>query len=576
MKPNLYGNPELQTARRAGANLLSAVFLFSVFANILMLTGPLFMLQIYDRVLSSRSEETLTALFILVAALYAFLGLLDFARGRTLTRFAARFQSTLDDRVFVAGMKHAISTSRNTLPNTGLRDLDTVQKLLSSPVMLSLFDMPWSPLFIAAIFIFHPVLGWISVGGSVILISLTVLNNVLTRDRLRDAMVAATAAQGFAHKAREYGELIRAQGMGQSIISRWHDLHDRAQEQNIQANDWTGVFTSFTKSFRLFLQSAMLAVGAYFVLRGELTGGAMIAGSILLGRALAPIEQVLGRWPLIQAAIAGWRSLATFLAANPPDQPALDLPRPEARISCKNVTVFAPSTKQATLQQISLAVAPGEIVGVIGKSGAGKSTLAKALLGLSPLSAGEVRLNGAKLDQYDPRKLGSYFGYLPQDVTLFDGTIAENIARMAVDLESKKVIAAAQRANAHDFILALPHGYKTVISSGSANISGGQRQRIALARALYDDPIILVLDEPNSALDADGSAALNRAMKEFKSSNRSVIIMTHRPVALSECDRLVVMDQGRIRAQGPRDDVLKDMLRNSGDVKQLVTVGAAR
>lgn len=576
MKPNVYGNPELQNARRAGGKLLSAVFLFSVFVNILMLTGPLFMLQVYDRVLSSRSEETLTALFILVAVLYLFLGLLNFARGRTLTRFAVRFQAFLDSRVFGASMKQATSMGRNKLPNTGLRDLGAVKKLLASPAMLALFDMPWSPLFIAAIFVFHPMLGWMAVGGSVVLISLTLLNNILTRDRSRDAMIADTAAQGFAHKAREHGELIRSQGMGQSIYSRWHDLHDHAQEQDIKASDWSGVFTAFTKAFRLFLQSAMLAVGAYYVLRGELTGGAMIAGSILLGRALAPIEQTLGSWPLIQAAIAGWRSLATFLAANPPDQTALELPRPEARLTCQNVTVFAPSTKQATLQQITFAVAPGEIVGVIGKSGAGKSTLARALLGLSPLSAGEVRLGGAKLDQYDPLKLGSYFGYLPQDVTLFDGTVAENIARMAVGLDSEKVIAAAQRANAHEFILALPRGYKTVISSGSTNISGGQRQRIALARALYNDPVILVLDEPNSALDADGSAALNRAMKDFKSSNRSVIIMTHRPVALSECDRLVVMDQGRIRAQGPRDDILKEMVRNSGDVKQLASVGVVQ
>jgi PrtD family type I secretion system ABC transporter len=572
MKPNSYGKPELRNARRAGGKLLSAVFLFSVFVNILMLTGPLFMLQVYDRVLSSRSQETLTALFILVAALYAFLGLLDFARGRTLNRFAARFQASLDDRVFAASMKPAAPMGRNTLPNNGLRDLDAVQKLLSSPAMLSLFDIPWSPLFIATIFIFHPMLGWMAVAGTGVLILVTLLNNVLTRDRSRDAMKATTQAQAFAHKAREYGDLIRAQGMGGSIASRWHDLHDRAQEQNITASDWTGVFTAFTKSFRLFLQSAMLAVGAFFVLRGEMTGGAMIAGSILLGRALAPIEQTLGRWPLIQAAIAGWHSLANFLAATPPDQVSLDLPRPEAQISCKNASMFSPGTKQAILQQISFDVTPGEIVGVIGKSGAGKSTLAKVLLGLNHLSAGEVRLGGAKLDQYDPRKLGYYFGYLPQDVTLFDGTVAENIARMAVNLDSEKVISAAQRANAHEFILALPNGYETAISSGTTNISGGQRQRIALARALYGDPVVLVLDEPNSALDADGSAALNRAMQEFKNSGRSVIIMTHRPMALSECDRLVVMDHGRIRTQGPRDDILKEMMRNSGDVKRLASV----
>lgn len=566
-----FGAHELRHARNQGSSLLGAVFLFSVFVNILMLTGPLFMLQVYDRVLASRSEETLAALFLLVGLLYGLMGLLDYARGRVLARFGARFQTSLDSRVFAAEMKRAILPANRAAPASGLRDLETVQSVFTSPLMLALFDAPWTPLFMAAIFIFHPILGWMAIGGAATLIMVTLLNNALTRQRAREAQGASQHAQAFAEQTRMATEIVRSQGMSGIMAARWHLMRDRALDETIKTSDWTGLFAALTKTFRLFLQSAMLAAGAFLVLRGEMTAGAMIASSILLGRALAPIEQSIGQWPLIQRALNGWKLLGELLRETPLEGGTMKLPRPAAVLSLRGLTVFAPGSKQATLSQISFALSPGQALGVIGKSGSGKSTLAKTILGLCPPAAGEIRLGGATLDQYDPDDLGSFIGYLPQQVTLFNGTVAENIARMSMTPDEAKVIEAAQKANAHEMILSLPDGYKTVVQGHDSQLSGGQRQRIALARALYNDPVLLVLDEPNSALDADGSQALNLAVREFKSSERAVIIMTHRPMAIAECDRLIVIDQGRIKADGPRDEVMQAMLRNVEDVKQAFT-----
>lgn len=575
MVREVYGVAELRRARRSGNWLLGNVFLFSVFVNLLMLTGPLFMLQVYDRVLGSRSEETLVALFLLVGILYALMGLLDYSRGRVLARFGARFRTALDGRVFDAVMKRSLLPKFRAAPASGLRDLEAMQNMFSSPVMLALFDVPWTPLFIGAIFVFHPLLGWMALAGGGFLIVVTLLNNWLTRRKSNNAQTASQQSHGFAEQVRLSSEIVRSQGMSDTIAKRWHAMRDSSLEQSIHASDWTGFFAALTKSFRLFLQSAMLAVGAWLVLQGEITAGAMIAASILLGRALAPIEQSIGQWPNVQKALTGWKLLAELLKETPPDDGAMKLPKPEAHLSSRGVSVFAPELKShRILADITFKLEPGQVLGIIGKSGAGKSTLAKTLLGLLPPVAGEIRLGGATLDQYDPDDLGRFIGYLPQQVTLFTGTVAENIARMSSEPDEEKVIEAAQRANAHEMILSLPDGYKTVVQGQDNQLSGGQRQRIALARAFYGDPVLLVLDEPNSALDADGSAALNRALREFKSTERAVIVMTHRPSAIAECDALIVMEEGRIVANGPRDEVLRSTLRNAGDVNQAITAKA--
>lgn len=566
----------MRRARRKGAGLLLAVFVFSIFVNILMLTGPLFMLQVYDRVLASRSEETLVALFLLVGLLYALMGFLDYARGRVLARFGARFQSSLDSRVFAAEMKRSIEPKFRASPASGLRDLETMQAMFTSPAMLALFDIPWTPLFIVVIFIFHPLLGWVAIAGGAVLIVVTLLNAWQTRRQTAQAQLASQTSQAFAEQSRLATEIVRSQGMGSTMAGRWHTARDRALDQTIRASDWTGLFSALTKTFRLFLQSAMLAIGAYLVLRGEMTAGAMIAASILLGRALAPIEQSIGQWHLVQRSMRGWKLLSELLHATPPDIEAMKLPKPAAHLALKGLSVVLPDTKQPTLVNISFQVAPGQVLGIIGKSGSVKSTLAKTMLALVQPSAGEIRLGGATLDQYDPDDLGSFIGYLPQQVTLFNGTVAENIARMSMMPNEAKVIDAAQKANAHEMILTLPDGYKTVVQGQDSQLSGGQRQRIALARAFYNDPVLLVLDEPNSALDAEGSEAMNRAVRDFKTSDRAAIIMTHRPTAIAECDRLIVVDKGRIMADGPRDEVMKAMLRNAKDIKQsIAAVGAS-
>jgi ATP-binding cassette subfamily C protein len=559
---------ELQKVRNQSVSFLGVAFLFSIFVNLLMLTGPLFMLQVYDRVLSSRSVETLTALFLLVGLLYGLMAMLDYARGRIVARFGAKFQSSLDERVFDGTIRRALYPQIRSAPATALRDLEAVRSLCASPVFLAVMDIPWTPVFLAAIFLFHPLLGWLAVAGGSLLIVIALLNQILTKQKVAEAQVASGRANAFAEQARQAAEVVRSQGMQGDVAQRWLSQRSNALSQSISASDWTGSFTSLTKSLRLFLQSAMLALGAWLVLRNEMTAGAMIAGSILLGRALAPVEMAVGQWGLIENARTAWSRLGTFLDETPPEQAKTKLPVPEARLVAKGLTVIPPGVQKPTLRNASLLLEPGKALGVIGKSGSGKTTLAKALLGLLTPAAGEIRLGGATLDQYAADDLGHYIGYLPQQVTLFNGTVTENIARMSQRPDDAAVVAAAKKANAHELIMSLEKGYDTFLEGNDSQLSGGQKQRIALARALYGDPVLLILDEPNSALDADGTEALNRAVRSLKKSGKAAIIMTHRPQAISECDDLIVVEKGQIVKAGSRDEVLGSMVQNAGAIKR--------
>ncbi len=565
------GPDELNAALRTGRALLFWTFVFSIFVNLLMLAGPLYMLQVYDRVLASQSIETLVGLSVLVAGLYALMALLDYARGRLLARVGARFQSALDARVFASTLRKRSNPLEESMSTAALRDLDGVQSLFASPVLLAIMDMPWTPVFIAAIFLFHPMLGWLAVAGGSVLVILALLNHTVTAHRVRLAQIANQASHGFADAARAGNEVVLTQGLQAVMTNRWVQRRTDALFKSIGSNDWTGSFTSLTKAFRLFLQSAMLGVGAYYVIQGEMTGGSMIAGSILLGRGLAPIEQAMGQWPVLQRARAGWKSLGRYLTVVEPAKPRTPLPTPAADLSVAGLTVVPPGGRVPTLRNISFKLQPGQALGVIGPSGSGKSTLARALLGYWPVAAGEVRLGGATLDQYDPDRLGQHIGYLPQSVTLFAGSLTENIARMALEPDAEAVIKAAQSAKAHDIITALPDGYDTVLSGAENQLSGGQRQRVALARALYGDPVLLILDEPNSALDADGSDALNQAVRQLKAANKAVIIMTHRPLAIAECDLLMVIEKGGVVALGPRDEVMKKTLKNVTHVNRALS-----
>jgi ABC-type protease/lipase transport system fused ATPase/permease subunit len=540
------GSKELREARNASTHFLVAVFGFSIFVNLLMLTGPLFMLQIYDRVLGSGSEETLVALFLLVGGLYALMALLDFARGRLMARFGARFQEAMDARVFSAVIARSMNADPRRPAGNELRDVENLQSFFSSPVILALCDIPWAPIFFAAIFIFHPSLGWLGLAGGAVLLIMTFINQLSTRRKTKEAMLP-------------------------DVLKRWVSYRRKALDQSMRSNDVGGGFSAFSKSFRLFLQSAMLAFGAYLVLKGDLTGGAIIAGSILLGRALQPIEQTLSGWPQIQRSIESWKSLSALLTEIPATKEKHGLTRPKAHLSVIGVTIIPPGGDAATLQQISFEVKPGEALGLIGNSGSGKSTMARAITGLWPTTLGEIRFGGATIDQYDRVTLGKLIGYLPQNVTLFPGTIGENIARMSDKPDEEAVEEAARKAHAHELITSLPQGYNTLLDGGDGMLSGGQRQRIALARAFYGNPSLLILDEPNSALDSEGSEALNKAIINMKAENKAVIVMTHRPLAISQCDNLVVLKNGLIHARGPRDEVLKRMVKNVPQIHQTDT-----
>ncbi|MEM7240810.1 MAG: type I secretion system permease/ATPase [Pseudomonadota bacterium] len=564
---------ELQLALKESRRLTSSIFLFSVFVNLLMLTGPLFMLQVYDRVLGSRSEATLVALFLLVVGLYGLMGFLEYARGRVLARAGARFQDKLDKRLFQAAITEAKDPATRAKPSRGLREMQSIQQLFNSPVLLALCDIPWTPFFIVLIFVFHPMLGWLAVTGGTILILLTLLNNSLSKEKTLRSQAALGHAQSFEDVARTQAELIASQGMIGSVTNRWRKLRDAALESTLNSADITGFFTAFTKAFRLLLQSAMLALGAYFVLQAELTAGAMIAGSILLGRALAPIEQSIGQWPLVQKAASGWKTLKALLAEVPEPADTAGLPNPDGTLELRAVSVMAVGRKDPVLYNITFKIQPGEVVGVIGKSGAGKSSLARVVLGLTAPQTGEIILGGAQIVQYSAEEIGKSIGYLPQSVSLFPATLMENIARMEEEPDAEAVQVAAQKAGAHELIKNLPNGYMTALGQADAILSGGQVQRVGLARALYSDPSLLVLDEPNSALDAEGTEAMNACIRDFKAAGKTVILMTHRPIAIAECDRLIVIDNGRIRADGPRDKVLASMVKNSDQVQQLVTKG---
>ncbi|SDY27916.1 ATP-binding cassette, subfamily C [Jannaschia faecimaris] len=564
MRPR--GADEVSAVRAKSNNLIVMAFVFSMVVNALMLTGPIYMLQVYDRVLGSRSEETLIALSVLLVFLFLMMGILDYVRGRVMARVGARFQSALDGRVFTAHLRRAATTPGGAGARTPLRDLEAVQRLLSSPVFLALLDVPWTPLFIAAIFILHPYLGYLAVGGGLVLIGLATINQIATRGPMAAANQATGRSELTAQQLVSEAELVQALGMRGAAFARWMQARSISLAQAVSFSDKSGLFTVTTKTLRLFLQSAMLGLGAYLVLQNEMTAGAMIAGSILMGRALAPMELMIGQWQMVDAARKGRASVIDLLDRVPPDVPHTPLPRPRAMLVAENVTIVPPGATQASLRAVSFTLKPGQAMGVIGPSGAGKTSLAKAVTGAWTPAGGKMRLDSATLDQYDPDVLGGYIGYLPQTVSLFDGTIADNIARLQIDPDPAKIVEAAKKAAAHEMILQQPDGYDTVVSAVGGRLSGGQIQRIGLARAMFGDPTILILDEPNSNLDNEGTMALNRAIRGMKGSGRAVIIIAHRPAAIQECDVLLMLRDGMRSAFGPREEVLQKMVKNYADL----------
>ncbi|MEM7506110.1 MAG: type I secretion system permease/ATPase [Pseudomonadota bacterium] len=562
------GIQEMRQAMGQCRSHFIAVFIFSIFVNLLMLTGPLFMLQTYDRVLSSRSEETLVALVLLITALFAFYGLLEFARGRVLARAGARFSEMMDSRVFTAVLRRSVAPQERARPNTAARDLDSVRQVLSGPAPFALVDIPWTPIFLTAIFIVHPLMGWVAVGGGSILIALTAMNQYRSAKPNAESQQASAEAENLGEEMRQNAEVVQGLGMRQVGLGRWKQFRRAALDKQLLASDRTASYSSSSKAMRFYLQSIMLAVGAWLALQQLISPGMMIAGSILMGRALAPIEQAIAQWSLAQRAHRGWKMLGELLEKTPQEDDKTQLPAPKGYLAAQGVAVLAPGEQVPALRGIDFAIEPGNAMGVIGPSGAGKTTLAKVLTGIWRPAAGNVRLDGAALDQWPDGGLGQYIGYLPQEIGLFSGTVSQNIARMAEQPDDAKVIEAAKRAGAHELLLNLPQGYDTDIGAGGQRLSGGQRQRVALARALYNDPPLLVLDEPNANLDAQGEQALVDAIRDAKSRGRTVIIMAHRPSAIAACDLLLMIDKGQQVDFGPRDEVLKKRTKNYQQLNQ--------
>ena len=550
------GASEIRTALGESRRLFLSIALFSAFVNLLMLTGPIFMLQVYDRVLTSRSEATLVALIMIVAFLFLMMGLLDHFRARVLARAGARFQARLDPRVLGAVLTRAgRSPQDRSAPATGLADLESMQRFASGPGPFAFFDAPWTPVFLFVLFAFHWLLGLLAVFSGVLLMVLALLNQMRTARLQAEAGEASAHAFVLTEQMRAGGETVQGLGMRAAAMARLAAVRNGALSHTLAASDRGGAFAATSRTLRLFLQSMMLGLGAWLAIQGAITPGIMIAASILLGRALAPIDLAVAQWPLLQRALQGRRALARLLEETPEAPVRTPLPEPEpatlrakglALLTVEDLVVGAPGAAVPAVRGVSFQVEPGKAVGIAGPSASGKSTLARALAGVWPALAGRVTVGGAALEQYGEGALARHVGWLPQEVVLFDGTVAENIARLDPEPDTNAVIAAARRAGAHEMILDLPGGYDFPVATGGAALSGGQRQRIALARAFFGNPVVAVLDEPDSNLDGAGVAALVRAVASFKAEGGAAVIVAHRPDILAECDEVLMMQDGGV------------------------------
>lgn len=538
---------------------VSATATFSFFANLLLFVSPLYMLQVYDRVLASRSESTLVMLTLVAAFLLAILGVMEAVRSRVLVRAGARLDMQLSPRAFKGVFENTIKA-----PGSGsgqvLRDLDNVRDFATGPGLIVFCDAPWAPLFIAMAFLLHPILGFVTLGGAIIIFALAVVNEMTTRKILKDSMAVGASAGAFADASLRNAEVLHAMGMMKGIARRWQMRHDTALALQTQAADRAGTLLAVSKFVRLFLQSAILGVGAWLALHDAVSAGAIIAASIIMGRALAPIEMAVGHWKSFVGARGAYGRLNELLIATDTGPERMELPRPKGAISAERIFVVPPGSRSAVLKGVSFKLEAGEVLGVVGPSAAGKSTLARVLVGVWPAGAGVVRLDGADLAVWPRDQVGPALGYLPQDVELFDGTVAENISRFG-DMDAAKVVEAAMRAGVHDIVLTLADGYDTRIGDGGSKLSGGQRQRIALARALYDDPAMVVLDEPNSNLDTAGEQALVEAVLGLKSRKATTVVVTHRLSILASVDKILVLNNGEVELFGTRDEVLSRLAR---------------
>jgi PrtD family type I secretion system ABC transporter len=537
--PNTRGAAgELRAAIRAHRGALIGIGIASGLISLLSLSAPLFMLQVYDRVLPSRSIPTLVALALVVLVLFTFQGLFDMLRGRILLRVGRGFHERLSPRVFELAMRAPLQARAAGEGQQCIRDLDNVRSFMSSTGLTAFFDLPWLPFYVAVCFLFHPLMGVAVLFGAILVCSLTLLTEALTRGPARSAVALATSRQKLADAARRNAALLQALGMRPRMTERWTQASEAYLETQQAANDMTTGLGSLSRVLRVVIQSGVLGIGAYLVINQEATAGVMLAATILVSRSLAPVELAIANWKSFVTARQSWVRLSEALAAVPVEDERIALPPPKQNIRLTAVTVVPPGTGTAALHEVSFTLIAGNALGVIGPSGSGKTSLARALIGVWTPARGTIRLDGATLDQWSSDAFGRFVGYLPQEVELLEGTVAENIARFERDPDPTKLIAAATNAGVHEVILRLPQGYKTQVGEGGALLSGGQRQRIALARALYGDPFLVILDEPNSNLDAHGEQALSNAISGIRARGGIAIVIAHRPSAVSAVDHI--------------------------------------
>lgn len=543
--------------KRAIGQLRSAfvtVAVFSGFLNLMMLAPSLYMMQVYDRVLGSRNETTLLVLTILIIGAFLFMGALETIRSWVLVRVGARMDAMLGARVVRATFER-VSQQPGSGASQPLYDLATLRQTLTGPGLIAIFDAPWAPIYLLVIAMFSGEVAAFTLAGGVVLVGLTILNERISKSKLDAAQRISMQAQRELNNNFRNTEVIEAMGMFNSIQGNWQKTHNQEIALQAQASDQAALMGSLSKFVRVSMQSLALGLGALLVLEGRMTAGMMIAVSLLTSRALAPAESLVANWRQLVSARAAYARLHELLAAFPAKPEAMALPPPEGKVAFEGVSTAAPGTRNAILRQVSFTLNPGDCVAVIGASGAGKSTLARLLVGVWPAMAGTVRLDGADLFRWEKSALGPYIGYLPQDIELFEGTVAQNIARFG-DVDSEQVILAAQRVGVHEQILRLPQGYDTPVGVDGNVLSGGQKQRIGLARALYGDPVLVVLDEPNSNLDDVGEKALADAIADLSGRGRTAVLITHRPAVLPVTNKLMVLREGTIAAFGPREEVL--------------------
>ena len=566
---------ELSAALAACRSAFIASAVFSGMSNILMLTGAIFMLEIYDRVLPSHSVPTLIALIVIATALYAALGILDLIRSRILGRVGASIDEAISDRVYDALVGLPLKAGNRGDGLQSLRQLDSLRAFLSGMGPIAFFDLPWIPLYLAICFAFHILIGLTALVGAFILCGLTILTEVYTRDSTKQAVTLGLSRNSLAETSRRNAEALVAMGMTRHLAKRWRDTNRKFIASQQKTSDVASGFVSTSKVLRMVLQSAVLAVGAYLVINQQATAGIIIAGSILSARALAPVDLAIANWKGFVAARQSWRALNQLLTLFPAATEPLALEAPENSLSVHFASVAPPGAQKLVASNINFVLNAGSGLGIIGPSGSGKSSLARLLVGVWQPARGKICLDGASLDQWSQDALGRHVGYLPQDVELLTGNIAENISRFHPNAPAEAVIAAAKVAGVHELIVSLPEGYATAIGEQGTALSAGQAQRIALARALYGNPFLVVLDEPNSNLDADGDEALTRAILSVKARQGIVVVVAHRPSAISGLDLILAMNQGQQIEFGPKDEVLSKVLKRTTPLKIIHEVGTA-